>query len=328
MPTLLKKSALGMTALAVAFCLFFQCSKHDPAFATINPFAEDPYDAVGSFGIQFVLFCALLSLLRASRPYPQDSPLKAQEALLALAQLMIPLVVAVTTVADVIAMFRHLSMWQSSVAGYELLGMAAGLLLCAALAGWLLLRSARALSLPQIRFTWPKAIAIPAAALLILAIYPEALRNNLPGELFTVVAGMTLLFVPTWAIGTVLIPVAPHTHLDLIDDLAALYRALIAKMPALRPISLSLERTLNRPTLRAWLDGFSPRKHRWSLAAIVGILIGVLLLLAELNDGGSPVPFQRVFLVAAVYVGLESAGVLMGYALLSKPLGLFRSSVR
>jgi hypothetical protein len=66
----------------VSFYLFFQTSKHNPALSSVNAFADDPYDAVGSFGVQFALFTALLSLVRAFRPYQSDEALDGQELLL------------------------------------------------------------------------------------------------------------------------------------------------------------------------------------------------------------------------------------------------------
>jgi hypothetical protein len=54
------------------------------------------------------------------------------------------------------------------------------------------------------------------------------------------------------------------------------------------------------------------------------MLIGAALTIAELREPGSAVPTRRLFLLIAVYVGLETAGVATGYSLLSKPLRLFR----
>ncbi len=61
------------------FYLFFQISKHQPALSQVNAFAEDPYDAVGSFGTQFAVFTALLSLVRAFRPYQPNKALDGQK---------------------------------------------------------------------------------------------------------------------------------------------------------------------------------------------------------------------------------------------------------
>ena len=55
--------------LTIFFLAVFDNSKNIPLLAVVNPFAEDPYDAVGSFGIQLAFFAAFLSLIRAFRPY-------------------------------------------------------------------------------------------------------------------------------------------------------------------------------------------------------------------------------------------------------------------
>ena len=52
--------------------------------------------------------------------------------------------------------------------------------------------------------------------------------------------------------------------------------------------------------------------------------MGFVLALAETMAEGGPQQIGRFAIVAAVFMGLEGAGVLLGYALLAKPLGLFR----
>ena len=46
---------------AVVFYLFFQVNKGGP-FRDINPFGNDPYDAVGSFAFQIALLVGFLGL--------------------------------------------------------------------------------------------------------------------------------------------------------------------------------------------------------------------------------------------------------------------------
>ncbi len=61
---------LGVTllalGLALVFFLFFQISKGAP-FRSVNPFGEDPYDAVGSIAVEVALFVSALSCARALR---------------------------------------------------------------------------------------------------------------------------------------------------------------------------------------------------------------------------------------------------------------------
>ena len=53
-------------AVAILFYLFFQVNKRSP-FVEANPFANDPYDAVGSIAIQLAFLIGLLSYARVIR---------------------------------------------------------------------------------------------------------------------------------------------------------------------------------------------------------------------------------------------------------------------
>jgi hypothetical protein len=64
---------------------------------------------------------------------------------------------------------------------------------------------------------------------------------------------------------------------------------------------------------------------RWNLIVAAAMLIGGGLLIAELREPGVLVPMRRLFLLIAVYLGLEMAGVVTGYVFLSRPLRLFRA---
>ncbi len=54
--------------------------------------------------------------------------------------------------------------------------------------------------------------------------------------------------------------------------------------------------------------------------------MGAVLAFAEaIGEGGvGPHQINRFATLATVFVGLEGSGVLLGYAFLAKPLGLFR----
>jgi hypothetical protein len=69
-------------------------------------------------------------------------------------------------------------------------------------------------------------------------------------------------------------------------------------------------------TLLSWLN-----RHKLPLGAVilVGAVLGLLLVLAESTEGGGAPSLARFALVAAVYVGLETAGLLIGYVSLREP---------
>ncbi len=58
MPRSVKVSALLAIGLAILLFLFFEICKHAPVFSQVKVFTEDPYDSVGSFGVQLAPFFA------------------------------------------------------------------------------------------------------------------------------------------------------------------------------------------------------------------------------------------------------------------------------
>jgi hypothetical protein len=90
-----------ITLAAIVFYLFFQVNKGGP-FRDINPFGEDPYDAVGSFAIQGALLVGILTYARALRL--RDAPSQATKTRLILrGNLLVLSAILVTLSADAIA---------------------------------------------------------------------------------------------------------------------------------------------------------------------------------------------------------------------------------
>jgi hypothetical protein len=181
-----KFATLTICLLALLFLMFFNVTKHYPALVDINPFIEDPYDAVGSFGIQLAMLSALVSFVRIFRPYPQG--ITSRNLLLILHGDAVSLVsVAVTLTADIIAMFRHLPEWISSFTGWLLVVFISGLMVLTVLAGGMVFRTGQSLSLLSGSRSWSKAITICLVGLIVLTFYPEAWRQSVPGG-----------FLPPW----------------------------------------------------------------------------------------------------------------------------------
>jgi hypothetical protein len=323
----LKMGALITFTLAILFYLFFQICKQNPALSQVNPFAEDPYDAVGSFSVQLALFTALLSLIRAFRPYQPGKASDSQELLLLRAAYISCLSIAVTLVADVVAMIRHLPLWTGEAAGRMLAILVGGMALLTVLVAWLLYRTMRRRPQPSAQHLWPRAIAISLMSILLLALYPESWRQSIPGALFTVFVGIAFLFLPVWAIGMALSP-SPETFFeDFIDDLVSIYRWLKVHVGPFALFFSLFEKILNWSLVRLVLLWLNPRKHTWNLPLLVGIVMGTLLLLAEVfAQGGGSYQVGQLAKIAAIFLSIECAGVLLGYSLLAKPLGLFQQT--
>lgn len=300
-----------MCLLGLAFLFHFQLAKHWKPWAAVNPFGEDPYDAVGSFAVQFVLFMMLVSLVRAFRPLSEEA---APVASFTRGALMASVAIGFTCLSDLVAMARHLPVWFGRPQGTQLFAATALLLFWSiAAAAWFLL-SAPAAKSP--RSAARTKLAIPAGALVALALYPENFRNSIPGAIFTAFCGSLLLFVVVWSVGTALLPALEESSTDLLDDVTALLA------PWLRGALGRGERRIRRPhNLPARLN---PRRMGWALAVLTGLACGALLVAQELAQPGLSPHGSRRVLVVAVYLFLESAGVLTGYALLAEPLRLIR----
>lgn len=267
--------------VAAAFLLFFQFTKHNPTLAAILPFGNDPYDAVGSFG---VISAGLLSALAIVRAVQVSTPRR--QGLVARTQAAIATAVLVTLGADVVAMGRHVSTWFGRPGAAQLLALMIVMLALAVLLWFVARRSVR--EIPTRPTPWGRAVVVCAIAAAVLVVYPESLTGSTAGELFTILAGILLLFVPMSAL------------LDLLVQLES-DSAESGEARGLR--------------VRAGIQ--------WLAVALVGIGVGVALLVGELIGGDAPVPALRLML-ASVYIGAALVGLLLAYYVLRRPLALFR----
>ncbi|GCE24473.1 hypothetical protein [Dictyobacter kobayashii] len=327
MPRSLKVFALLTFVLSILFYLFFQVSKHNPALMPINVFAEDPYDAVGSIGVQFTLFAALLSLLRAFRPYQANQQLDSQKLLLVRGAYLACLSIAVTLVADVVAMLRHLSVWVDKPAGLVLAALTAGMALLTAFVCWYIHHSALNIRLLSTQNTWVRALGLSIVDILFIVFYPEYWRQGVPGALFTAFSGILFFWILVWALGMAITPYPATFFEDCIDDLISTYRWLKTHTNHFSIFYHLWETVLAWPFMHAVLSWLNPRQHTWNIIVILSILVGLGLACMELlGEGFDPQQSERLVLVITVFVGLECIGVFLGYALLAKSLGLFRST--
>jgi hypothetical protein len=182
----LRALTLFSTCLALLFFLFFDQSKHQPALAAASPFLDDPFDAVGSFGIQLALLAAVLSLVRLLRPYPHERLSSHAVTRILHSNIVALLAVLVTLAADAVAVLRFHRVWTQASAGRLLAGMLAGLFILAVLTGWLTFDfgrvQARSAGLFPASRPWIKAAAASLAGLIVLAVYPVAWRQSVTGR--------------------------------------------------------------------------------------------------------------------------------------------------
>ncbi len=215
-------TTLAACLMAAAFLVFFDASKHQPALAAVNAFAEDPYDAVGSFGIQLAGLGAFVSLVRSFRTYPAGIT-RTRAALILRGDAVALVAVAVTMIADGVAFCRYPRVWTGSTAGGMLAGLVGGLLALTLLAGWRTVALGRLLDGPSRSGSWLETMGVCLAAFLILWLYPETSRQNVPGAIFSAITGMAILFIPTSVLARQVFPLLMRLEKDFLDDLMALY---------------------------------------------------------------------------------------------------------
>lgn len=287
MPGILKRNAVIVVGLAVLFYWSFMFAKHDAALRHVIPFSDDPYDAVGSFGVIVGMLIALLSLLRAFRPY-REAPTMVQRVYLVRSQEAVVLAVFITLASDAVAMARHPSMWIGAASRDRLVALLSVLVIITA-AVHLLVRAAQQ-NLGGFGTTrWAVPPTVTLLALLILSGYPEHLINRISTHLLTVVAGAIVLFA----------------------SMRFLLNALV-------PYSSDGEPIGNLPAR----GGFLTAGQRWTAVLLAGTLIGTFAFLGEMGESRSTLPWGRAVFIASVYISLGLAGVFIAYAFLGKPLGL------
>ncbi len=321
----LKLGSLVVLALSLLFFVFFQYTKHAPGLGDANPFGEDPYDAVGSFGVLLAPFAGLLAVVRAFRPYPQESPDPGQLRMLLRSGAVALLAVTVTLAADAVGLGRAVLTGGAFPAAGPLAGLLGGMGLLTLLAGWAFLGSKRGVGLPSASRPWVRALIVSMLAIVILALYPSDWREAgiIAGGIFTALLGMALLFLVVWALASAVLPGAGASREDIFDDLAALFQDWRRRLGRLVFLLAWLERLIALPPVAKLLGWFRPRRHRWHLVLVAAALLGFFLLLPEiLVEGGAPNP-GRFLLVVGVYVGIGAAGVLLGYLLLGGYLGIY-----
>jgi hypothetical protein len=291
MPQVLKRNAVVVFGLGCLFYWSFMFAKHDPALRNVIPFGDDPYDAVGSFAVIVGMLIALLSLVRAFRPY-REAPSTTQRTYLVRSQEAVVLVVFMTLASDVVAMARHPSMWVGASSRDTLIALVGGMVVVTVVVQFLI-RASQEKPPERDAKDWKAAASATVLAILVLAVYPEQLIHSTATHLLTVVAGAIVLFAPMRPLLNALVPYKPD-------------QGRMEKIPA--------------------RGRFSTAAQRWSIAALAGALVGSCAFLGEIGESSGAVPMSRLAFVASVFIGLGLAGFLIAYAFLREPLGLGRGS--
>ena len=194
---------------AVAFGVLFMHLKHAPRLRTLIPFAEDPYDAIGSFAAISAVLLGLLAVVRIHwsgfREEPRHFLLRTCCAVFCAALL--------TAMADIVAMLRHVSAWHGHPGETELLGWLACMVLSAMGGIFRLCREAHWTCGLQAGVRW-RAAFLCAGFVLVLWLYPDDPQRGLAAALAAIGVGILALYVPLAALLVALMPDPPAAPVD------------------------------------------------------------------------------------------------------------------
>jgi hypothetical protein len=317
----LRLRVIAVTCLvaAVGFAMLFFAAKHNPRLTIVAPFCEDPYDAVGSFAFQLAGVAAVLSTLRAFRGYEVGGIPDAQAKLILRGVAVSILAIFVTAVADVVAMVRHRDAWILSSTGKGLALFLCLLVLVAIInVSFVVITAHGVVSRLRAR-RWTVAAAVTSAGVGILWLYPEMWRQTVAGAILTAIAGMILLFVEVCGLALALLPQELGRYEDLLDDLSYIFLELRTKNRGNGP-SVIFGRARVGAVVH-WL-----RAHTWLCLALVAALGGLGLALIEVRGEGLPRAFGNAVLVLSVFFSMEAAGIILGFALFWRIIGLWRTT--
>lgn len=318
-----KSDSLRSLVLAFMFYGFFEASKHVSSIAQVNPFADDPYDGIGSIAVQLALFLGLLSLLRSFRPYQAGAPSREQRRLIAKGNMLGATAICLTMLGDLVAMVRNVMAWERTREGWWLAIAVAGLLVLSAEECWRGWRTSKDLDVtPNDRMLW-MGFASVVGVLGVLAIYPERVRHSLGGALVTALVGGFMLLLPLGFIARTPLMNYGSLTTDVVDDVIAMCVGIKARTSLLFPVYAQLDRLQRSRWPLSFAQWINPRRYRWRLSLVAGSAFGLALVTAELWSDGFK-HLSRAILVIAIFVTLQSTAVLTGRALLADPLGLFR----
>ncbi len=323
MPKSFKLTSLVILLLSLLFIAFFFISKQNPIFKNVNPFADDPYDAVGSFTIQLSFLTAFICLLRAFRPYIKTTLENNQKILLLRGLIISILSVLITLITDVIAMIRY-SNWIHFPDGQLLAVIVIGMTLFTTFAIWLVIRiSEEKITISSNRLKI--IITFFVFYSIIFAIYPSNWKQNIYGEIFTVAIGLLLSFLFLRIIINPIFSLNSNISFeDLLDDLSAIV-SWIKKQNKFFNITFSLlEKLLSLLMPQRFFKWLNPRLHKWNLAILISLLVAIYLTLSQTIGERINTSSKNFLLIVIIFLFFESSAVLLGYKLFADYLGIFR----
>jgi hypothetical protein len=310
-------------SLSIIFIWFFFFCKHNGLVSKVNVFDNDPYDAVGSIGIQVSFIASILSLIRTGASFINGSLPNSQKILILRGNLISILSIEITMISNLISIFRFRDKWISNSSGIILLLLVLSFLFFSiSMHCWTLYiakkeRSENSYKNFSVIDLWP------LFGFFILAIYPVHLRESIAGAIYTAYLGMIIQVTIVRSLSLWMLPQTELKFIDMIDILSDLYSLTKNRIKFAKDISNKIKTLLETLKLKSTINWLNPRKHRWNISIIFGILVGVLFAINE-GVGENWIGFgSRAILLFSIFVGGELIIIFMFYLLFSEYLGLF-----
>jgi len=118
---------------------------------------------------------------------------------------------------------------------------------------------------------------------------------------------------------------APPTHLtpaDAIDDLWSLVRIPVLKITVHHPNRfVDWVAHFNSDRLFKRVPWINPRFHPWRFTSLLALMVGLLLVVAQLQEGLPP-SLNVALLTGGIFIAIEFVAILLAYAILGGYLGL------
>jgi hypothetical protein len=107
---------------------------------------------------------------------------------------------------------------------------------------------------------------------------------------------------------------------DVLDDFASIHKYIKSRIG----LAFQLEKLINAKRLHKLFGWLNPRKHKWNFILLIVFVMGGSLMLVEVLSEGISTDMTVVLLVLGVFLGLEGAGIVLGYFFFAEFLGTFR----
>jgi hypothetical protein len=320
----IKINTVSVFLFSVVFIWFFFYCKHNSLLSEVNVFNFDPYDAVGSIAIQISFVAAFFSTLRIFAVTNIEVKPSYHLIMILRGNLVSLLSILVTMISDIIALVRFRKIWINSSSGIFLSAMVISfMLITVILILWTLKPDlAKNLKIRYNMFSLKNLWSL--AGFIIIAFYPVPgpFKKSILWAVFTAYLGMAIQIMIVRNLVFLIFPSEEISGSDLISVMNEVYLGVKSRITFLKPFFDYVEKGLKNMKAKPLINGLNPRKHRWNLIILIILFTGTALAFLE-GFGEEWIGFtKKSLLLFSVYLGGESAIILLFYGLFGSYLGM------